>query len=204
MIENLEKNLRAWCKTKDEKLFTEQLYDAFRYYAASICTKSGIKTNEMEALVADLVSETWLTLPAKYDETKGTAKAMLYKVMSNYLNDKIRHDHAGKRDKKLLFFLEEMSDELNTSYLSYVEIDLFEFYKNTIIKRKEIFDGFEKKMHKRISAMILDAIEHPEAYKPVRGSFSGDIARKCQVTLDDVGNVMKMMRKAVAEAELLE
>jgi len=203
MIQNLEENLKRWYLTKDENVFLDTCYEYLGIVAAHICGKYNIPNKDIKDTINDLVSEAWIKLPEKYNpEINWSAKTWVFKIMSQFLNNKIRHDTANKRDKKMLIYIEEMTDELlHTSTLIEIEVDLFQFYKTTILEHREIFAKLDKR-HKKISDKILDAIENPETYKCVRGSFTGDIAKKCKVSLDDVHNVMKTMNKLVEQNEL--
>src|SRR5580698_9421925 len=122
IITNLEEKLREYCRTQDNQLFENHLYEPFKAMAAFIATKYKVPAKDLPETINDMVSDAWLKLPMKYDSERGTAKCRLYIIMSQYLSNKMRYDNQQQRDRKMTLYIEDSPTEYE-SRLFEISID---------------------------------------------------------------------------------
>jgi len=202
MIPKLEESLQLWCQNQDSDFFATHLYDIFRYYAASLCTKYGVKSNDIPDTIQDLMSHSCIELPLKYDNTKGTCKAALYILMSRYLFNKIRSENQEKRDKKKLIFIEDVNNEealfgVSSLYEFHVDMDKWDELKTILLSHKCIFNNITGAQEKKIKDMVIRCIEHPEEFQCEYNSYVKDIAKKSKSKTSQVYYVLEKMHDSI-------
>lgn len=202
MISNVEENLKIWCKTKDEVLFTNHLYEYFNIVAAHICQKYSIKSCDIAETISDLVSEAWLQLPEKYNPDK-SIKGMLFIIMSQYLNKKLNSEKCQKRDKRLLVYIEDMEGELPGATTNLIEITIHNIdeLKEALLQYKPLFKSLDKTKQAKIRDVIIDCIETPEKYECAYNSYVKDIAKKSKSSASEVYYTLEKMNGIISGIE---
>ena len=203
---SLEQDLRTWCKTGDNTLFEKSIYGPLTNLAKSIIIKRFNKCEDYDERVTDMVSECSVKLPLKFNENKGTAKVLSYVIMDQFILNQIESNKKQKRSIiNKTIYIEDIENGVDgITHLIEIEVDLTEYQKKTLMEKKELFDRLDNETHRKISKVILDAIENPNNYKKVNNSFTSDIAEKCLVSVLVVRNTINQMRKLVQELNLQE
>ena len=157
--------------------------------------------NDVSDTINDLVSHITITLPEAYKKRKGTAKAMVYVLMSQYLIHKLRFDTALRRDKKMLIYLEDIknSDE-HISVLYEIEFDELTYMKEVLLDQRELFERLENKTSRKIALQILKVIVE----EPKTDNYIKYIAKRCKCGLTAVYDTVRVMRGMVVRKNLME
>ena len=201
MIENLEQNLQEYCRTQNSDLFGEHLYEFFQIAAAHQCNKLNIKNN-VEDVIADVVGYASIQLPLKYNSSEGKAKSFLFKIMANYLNNKIRDENRDKRDVKMLIYLEDLKhyedEEYGITHMFEITVNNIQELKSILLSNKPLFNKIKVRKQKKIKDAILKCIENPETFEEAYGSYVKDIAKKTKSKISDVYYVVNKMNEIVS------
>jgi len=205
---NLEEDLKLYCKNQDSQLFEEKIYSPLKYLCASICQRNKINSNVIEETVNDMVSFIAVELPRIYDETKGgKAKSMAFILGRQWLSRERIRNTRNCRDMRKTIYIEDIANfdhNQNITSVLEVEIDLLQLQKNTLLQNKELFERLDNKLHRKVSLMILKAIEKPELFKESKGTLTGSIAKRCSTTIDKVQDVIRRMRVMVKQLPVVE
>lgn len=192
MNNNLEEDLKFYCKTLDGDVFADKLYGPLTYIAKSICGKKMSKKETQDNIVDDMVSHCSVELPIYYKEDKGKAKCAAYILMAQYLLKQKKFQSQQKRDRKKTIYIEDMK---SFDGILEIEIDLFEFQKTSLLEKRIIFKVIEDKLHSKIMSKVIDCIEYPNKYKSNYNSYIQDIAKKCKCKIADVYETLVIMKK---------
>jgi hypothetical protein len=152
-------------------------------------------------IVLDMVSECSIKLPASFNPAKGsTCKAMAYIIMKQFLLDRFKF--FGRKKNTQTIFIEDLEDGVDgISRLVEIEIDFFEYNKQTLMEKKELFNRIENKLHRKVANRIVDAIENPNRYTESYCSFIKDISKKCKVSVNNVYSTIHLMRELMVGEE---
>ncbi len=186
---NLEEHLQCWCENQDNDLFTNHLYLPLKYLAAHIAEKYNVSTNEIETTISDMVSHAATTLPIKLNKSKGTAKALLYVIMSNWLVDKLRSEGRDKRGKAMTVYLEDMSvDNINANLLYEVQVDDIEDLRGKLDNID--ISGFTSNQ-KKVAKKLVDILKKDN----VKNDYVHQLSKACKCQPNLVYKVMAKLRK---------
>lgn len=191
MNQKLEECLQTYCQTKDSDFFEENLYEAFKAYAASICLKWKIPSRDINNMVTDLVSHAAIELPKKYDpKREKTAKGMLYVLMNQLISKKIKYDTRGKRDCRKLLFVEEIEDY---GIVSLLEIEMNDLTKmrEVLIENRHMFEKLDTVLQRTIAKEIVKVIQT----LPDNDNYITFIAKQCKCSLNVVYQTIQLMHR---------
>jgi hypothetical protein len=191
---NLETNLKNWVLTGNEELFEQEIYPYFKYLAAYICKKHNLK-KDIDITINDLVSECSIKLPSKYNPEEGTAKCLCYVIMNQYLSNQARFNSQSKRDYKKLIYIEDLenTDEYHSSIIE-LELDIFTYYKSTLLERTDVLDKLNTKLTKSIYLEIIKCLNE----LPDEANYVNYIATKCKCSLKSVYNTLDLIRNLLS------
>lgn len=192
---NLENDLKEWCKTSNDQLFTDFIYQPLRYLAVDILSKYkyNVKSEDRDNIINDMVSTVCIKLPECYDESRGKCKSMVYIIMKQYLIQNYNFNSKQKRDITKTLFLEDLDNDMDR--IIEIELDEFQLMKNTLLENKHLLLKLKSKLNIRIVTSIINAIENPLEYQSNMNSFIGNISLKCNTNARKVHSVIHEMKK---------
>jgi len=196
---NLEANLKEYCITRSSDLFERELYSYFRYLAAFICKRKKI-TKDIDILINEMIAEVSFKLPATYNKDKGTAKCRVYIIMNDYILKQYKFNSQSKRDYKKVIYIEDMEnqDEIHTHILE-IEVDIFQYYKATLLGKTDILDKLETKLQKAIYKQVIKCLTE----LPDNDNYVDIITKRCKCSFKTVYNCLGLVRNILREDGLL-
>ena len=180
---NLETDLRTWCQTRNDDLFTDKIYQPLTFIAKHICGKYNVKLNDQEDYIQELLMHVTSVLPDYYDPNKGFAKNACYILMVQRLNYLFTRDNAQKRGLGKTVYIEDM----DTSAIYEVSIT-DDFHREMLLNNKALFACLDGKLEQKIVNKIIKTVEQE------LGLNATNIAKKCKVKVNKVYYVLSKMR----------